>query len=253
MTVELEREKEKMMRERYAGQIEAKRKEKAEKKRRQLLARAEDLGEGQQEGLFDAEPEQRVQRDQTPVSTSDNVGTPPASTGPAPPWTVSIAATSTALPWYTPTKSICNLEEARQSGLFSFPDPEDEMQIARFHVYHEVWKRGYFMGKGLKFGGDYLVYPGASRLPPSHSFLLARSLHDELDPNPTVPIAGDPLRFHSHFTLTVLPTPASRIPPLDIVSWGRLATAVKKSCLLGCWDAQKQEARYISLEWAGFG
>ena len=153
------------MRERYAGQIEAKRREKAEKKRRQaLLARGADPQLEQEEGLFDAgaEQEQSLKRDKPSASTGDQGDTTPASTGPAPPWTVSIAATSTALPWYTPSKSIANLEEARQSGLFSFPDPQDEMQVARFHVYHEVWKRGYFMGKGLKFGGDYLVYPGQS-------------------------------------------------------------------------------------------
>lgn len=65
--------------------------------------------------------------------------------------------------------------------------------------------------------------------------------------------SGDPLRFHSHFTLTVLPTPVSEISPIDIVSWGRLATAVKKAHLLASWDYQMEQAQYLSLEWAGFG
>jgi tRNA-splicing endonuclease subunit Sen34 len=43
------------------------------------------------------------------------------------------------------------------------------------------------------------------------------------------------------------------IAPLDIVAWGRLATAVKKSHLIASWDEKKGEVEYLSLEWSGFG
>lgn len=66
-------------------------------------------------------------------------------------------------------------------------------------------------------------------------------------------VTGDPLRYHSHFTLTVLSTPSTTIMPLDLVAYGRLATAVKKAHLLGSWDGDKGEAEYASLEWAAFG
>lgn len=66
-------------------------------------------------------------------------------------------------------------------------------------------------------------------------------------------LAGDQLRYHSHFTLTVLSTPSTTIMPLDIVAYGRLATAVKKAHLLASWDADKQQVVYASLEWAAFG
>lgn len=41
--------------------------------------------------------------------------------------------------------------------------------------------------------------------------------------------------------------------PLDLVAYGRLATAVKKSHLLASWNEEKGEADYLSLEWAAFG
>lgn len=98
-----------------------------------------------------------------------------------------------------------------------------KLKNARIEVFRDLWKQGYFMGSGLKFGADFLVYP------------------------------GDPLRFHSHFVCTVLLSPLADIAPLDLVAWGRLATAVKKSHLIASWDEKKRKVNYLSLEWAGFG
>jgi hypothetical protein len=64
---------------------------------------------------------------------------------------------------------------------------------------------------------------------------------------------GDSLRFHSHFACTVIEDPHKPIAPLSLVSYGRLATAVKKSHLLACWDNRTQTVRFLSLEWAGMG
>lgn len=64
---------------------------------------------------------------------------------------------------------------------------------------------------------------------------------------------GDPLRYHSHFTLTVLADPETPIMPLDIVAYGRLATAVKKAHLMGSWNEKESRADYFSLEWAAIG
>lgn len=65
-------------------------------------------------------------------------------------------------------------------------------------------------------------------------------------------MTGDPLRYHSHFTVSVIPSPNSIINPIEIVAWGRLATTVKKAHLLACWDSRANSVEYISLEWAGF-
>jgi tRNA-splicing endonuclease subunit Sen34 len=65
-------------------------------------------------------------------------------------------------------------------------------------------------------------------------------------------VTGDPLRYHSHFTAIVIPSRRTAIPPIDLVSWGRLATAVKKAHLLAAWDEETKEVEFFSLEWAGF-
>ncbi|PLW53296.1 hypothetical protein PCANC_06190 [Puccinia coronata f. sp. avenae] len=114
-----------------------------------------------------------------------------------------------------------NLEAARQRGLWTYPD--DKYQKARCAVFSALWRQGMFLGIGLKFGCDFLVYP------------------------------GDSLRFHSHFACTVIEDPHKPIAPLSLVSYGRLATAVKKSHLLACWDNRTQTVRFLSLEWAGMG
>ncbi|WAQ82615.1 hypothetical protein PtA15_2A932 [Puccinia triticina] len=113
------------------------------------------------------------------------------------------------------------LDSARQAGLWTYP--EDQYQRARCAVFSALWRQGMFLGIGLKFGCDFLVYP------------------------------GDSLRFHSHFACTVIQDPQKPIAPLSLVSYGRLATAVKKSHLLACWDESTQAVKFLSLEWAGMG
>jgi tRNA-splicing endonuclease subunit Sen34 len=77
------------------------------------------------------------------------------------------------------------------------------------------------MGVGIKFGGDWLVYP------------------------------GDPLRYHSHFVAQAL-SEEDTLRPMEIVAHGRLGTATKKVHLL-CNSAKEQDVEYWSVEWAGFG
>ncbi|CAM1511082.1 Fc.00g085950.m01.CDS01 [Cosmosporella sp. VM-42] len=84
---------------------------------------------------------------------------------------------------------------------------------------------GYYMTPGLRFGAQYSVYP------------------------------GDPLRFHAHFMASEYNWD-EEIPILDIVAGGRLATAVKKSFLLGGQQrglgaSHNTRVRTFSVEWAG--
>lgn len=83
---------------------------------------------------------------------------------------------------------------------------------------------GYYMTPGLRFGAQYSVYP------------------------------GDPLRFHAHFMANQYNW-HEEIPILDLVGGGRLATAVKKSFLIGGQQpsvdaSQEGPVRTFSLEWA---
>ncbi|PVG02586.1 tRNA-intron endonuclease catalytic domain-like protein, partial [Serendipita vermifera] len=128
--------------------------------------------------------------------------------------------TTSDFPWYSST-CYHTLQEARSAGIWTYPESLKER--AKCAVFHDLWKKGYYMGNGLRFGGDWLVYP------------------------------GDPLRFHSHFVATVFPSPVSVIQPMQIVAYGRLGTATKKVHLLCGWDGDTGETSYYSIEWAGFG
>lgn len=77
----------------------------------------------------------------------------------------------------------------------------------------------YWITSAVKFGGDFLVYP------------------------------GDPHRFHSHFVAIIVPF-EQLLSPLDIVSFGRLGTVVKKAPLL-CSVNNTGTVTYLSLEWNG--
>ncbi|KAH9484035.1 putative tRNA-splicing endonuclease subunit tsp-4 [Psilocybe cubensis] len=138
------------------------------------------------------------------------------------PYTIVIPASAASQPWYNASScTYKTIESARAAGVWDFPATLSDR--ARSGVFHDLWKQGYFMGGGIKFGGEYLVYP------------------------------GDPLRYHSHFSASVVESPIASLRPMEIVAHGRLGTATKKAHLLCGWDDEKQEVSYLSIEWAGFG
>lgn len=71
-------------------------------------------------------------------------------------------------------------------------------------------------------------------------------LHDHL-----IIRLGDPLRFHSQYIATVMDK-SKAITSLDIITFGRLGKAVKKSYMLCSWDKDLDKGSYFCLEWAGF-
>ncbi|KAL0580247.1 tRNA-splicing endonuclease subunit [Marasmius crinis-equi] len=136
--------------------------------------------------------------------------------------TVVIPAPSSSLPWYSPESHAYDfIETAKEAGIWEFPSNLHER--ARCGIFKDLWEQGYFMGGGIKFGSEYLVYP------------------------------GDPLRYHSHFAATVIDSPTAVLRPMEIVAHGRLGTATKKTHLLCCWDDTAKSTTYLSIEWAGFG
>ncbi|PGH19566.1 tRNA-intron endonuclease [Polytolypa hystricis UAMH7299] len=121
---------------------------------------------------------------------------------------------------------------ATSQGLFNYspslsaPLPEVPSSYPLFAHLHS---KGYFLSPGLRFGCQYMAYP------------------------------GDPLRFHSHF-LVVSTEWDEEIDLMDLVVGGRLGTGVKKGFLIGGQekvdDAEDGEAstapvRTFSFEWAG--
>ncbi|OXV09232.1 hypothetical protein Egran_03005 [Elaphomyces granulatus] len=119
---------------------------------------------------------------------------------------------------YPPLQTLSSCE-------FSMPLPNVPTSYPLFAHLHS---KGYFLAPGLRFGCQYLAYP------------------------------GDPLRFHSHF-LVVSAEWDEEIDLLDLIVCGRLGTGVKKGFLLGgvekkshvSEDQDSQSIRTFSLEWAG--
>jgi tRNA-splicing endonuclease subunit Sen34 len=87
-----------------------------------------------------------------------------------------------------------------------------------YPLYRHLHDKGYFMNPGLRFGCQYVVYP------------------------------GDTLRYHSHF-LAVGRQWEEEIDLMDIVGGGRLGTGVKKGFLFGG-ESPRGDVRTFSVEWA---
>ena len=199
--------------------------EKAQKKREEREARRA------------AAAAKKTDADIGPTITEDPIQTPrPPQT--APTYTIVIPGTSSSFSWYTPTPhTYPTIQAAKDAGIWSYPS--DLTDRAKCAVFRDLWDQGYYMGGGLKFGGDFLVYPGILISMAPHQL----SLH----------LSGDPLRFHSHFTATVIESPEKTVMPMEIVAHGRLGTATKKTHLLCTWDEKANKVSYVSIQWAGFG
>lgn len=75
---------------------------------------------------------------------------------------ITITPSSTLLPWYKTSPSSVTydtLESAKVAGIWRYP--RTNLEATRCKVFENLWSRGYFMGGGLKFGGDFLIYPGS--------------------------------------------------------------------------------------------
>lgn len=98
----------------------------------------------------------------------------------------------------TPTTSYPPLSPPPQQSSLPLP----EVNSPSYALFKHLHSRGYFLSPGLRFGCQFLVYP------------------------------GDPLRFHSHFLATSVEWD-EEIDLLDLVGGGRLGTGVKKGWLIG--------------------
>lgn len=109
------------------------------------------------------------------------------------------------------------------NNLVTFKIPKDEKLMTihvdeyKFKIYSYLHLRNYYLTCGAKFGGDFLVYK------------------------------GDPLIYHSLFILKCLPSKAefSKLTIKDIITYGRLATNVKKSYLIAYIDNNHQNDNVI--------
>ncbi|KAL1311886.1 hypothetical protein AAFC00_001958 [Neodothiora populina] len=117
----------------------------------------------------------------------------------------------------TPTTSHPPLRSAPPSSQDSLPLPAVTSSYPLFKHMHE---KDYFLAPGLRFGCQYMAYP------------------------------GDPLRFHSHFLCNGMDWD-HEFDLLDIVGGGRLGTGVKKGFLIGGEEKDEDKVRSFCIEWGG--
>jgi tRNA-splicing endonuclease subunit Sen34 len=143
------------------------------------------------------------------------------------------ATTSTAIA-STPSHSALSITPSTSYPPLPTPPSSSHLSAPEvppsYPLFAHLHSRGYFLSPGLRFGCQYMAYP------------------------------GDPLRFHSHF-LVVSYDWDQNIDLMDLIVGGRLGTGVKKGFLIG--GAQKtsdevdseanrvDSVRAFSLEWAG--
>ena len=74
-------------------------------------------------------------------------------------YSISIPTLSHKFPWFaSEAHTFDTLDSARDSGIWNYPSTVE--QRARCGVFRALWEKGYYLGNGVKFGGEYLIYPG---------------------------------------------------------------------------------------------
>lgn len=121
-------------------------------------------------------------------------------------------ARTVSIPAKTPSSLIKN---ASTSPFFIKPNEE------QYNMFKYLVDRNFFVLPGLRFGCQYMAYP------------------------------GDYMRYHSHYN--VLGTSYDEpFDIIDVVNGGRLATSVKKCWVIGA-ENENDDMEVFSIEWAGFG
>lgn len=108
-------------------------------------------------GLLPVPDQETISETITPLQSAAH------SQNPALTHTVVIPVSSKNLDWYCPSKKECiytSVESAIDAGIWKFPSTPYER--ARCGIFRDLRGKGYFIGGGVKFGGEYVVYPGWS-------------------------------------------------------------------------------------------
>ena len=97
--------------------------------------------------------------------------------------------------------------------------PKTAKERLKYAAFKYFWTLGLYVTNGVKFGGDFLVYP------------------------------GDPTRFHSFFIVQCIDYDDEPLTPANLVTLARLGTSVKKTLVLASLD-DDGELTLTSLEWS---
>lgn len=117
----------------------------------------------------------------------------------------------------TATADVWHRDQVDNNATWNFPSSESEK--LKYAVFKDLWKKGYFITAGQKFGGDFLVYP------------------------------GDPVKFHAQF-IVVCQGVKSGMTALDLITLGRLGSSTRKTPVVATFDQQSSTVVYNSISWA---
>lgn len=104
-----------------------------------------------------------------------------------------------------------------KSGVWKYPSNDKEKLF--YYTFRDLWKKGYYITPGGKFGAHFLAYP------------------------------GDPSRFHSHF-IVICVDKKELLKPNRIISYGRLGQSVRKTVALA-YLSDNDIICYQSIQWTG--
>lgn len=164
---------------------EAARRKRAEEDRERRRAAGEEVGDdgGESESVRIEVPALQPGASNTgpPHSASSSSSSSGPSTGSALPptssdsdnqpdlsnvgYTIIIEPRSDSFAWYDadqPGVTFSSIEAAASAGVWNYP--QTVLQESRCRVFEDLWRKGFYMGGGMRFGGDFLVYPGTSSL-----------------------------------------------------------------------------------------
>lgn len=72
---------------------------------------------------------------------------------------INIKTSSTSFTWYNNNENwFDSINTAKQNNLWIWPSTLKDIQ--KYKIYSDLWNKGYYITSGIKFGGDYLLYPG---------------------------------------------------------------------------------------------
>lgn len=185
----------------------------------------------------DSSPAVDAQIPTAPTDQAASAAQQPPSDLSSIPYTHITRDSSDVYPWYSPPSNDVQPSSHLLAQLQTSSTP-----TTRQHIFNHLNDSGYYLSCGLRFGGDFVVYP------------------------------GDPFRYHSHYTLTCPKDSQSNFSVGKLIADGRLGTAVKKVHLIASLHsdhssssektqthAQQQPPppapplSFYSLTWAGFG
>ena len=86
-------------------------------------------------------------------------------------------------------------------------------------MYKSLWREGYYLTEGCRFGGNYLAYP------------------------------DDPIKVHSTH-IVVVKERFQMIQPTELIGAGRMANTTKKNHLYATMD-EKGSPLFVNVAWSG--